>query len=71
MLFRSSRSVVEILTGIPTGKGPSGRSRRRWEDNIRMNDKEIGINMRNWIDWVQDRDYLRAQVNAAQNLRVS
>jgi hypothetical protein len=29
---------------------PSGRSRRRWEDKIRMDRKEVGINTRNWVD---------------------
>ena len=43
----------------------------RWEDNIRMHHKEIGINMKNWVDLTQDRDYLRALVNAALILRVS
>ena len=40
-------------------------SRHRWEDNIRMDLKEIGINTRNWIDSAQDRDYSRALENAA------
>ena len=44
---------------------------RRWEDNIRMGRKEIGINTRNWVDSAQDRNYWRALVNAALNLRVS
>ena len=48
-----------------------GRLRRRWEDNIRMDLKEIGNNTRNWVDSVKDRDYWRAVVNAALNLRVS
>ena len=39
-------------------------------DNIGMNFKEIGINMRNWVDSAQDRYYWRAHVNAALNLRV-
>ena len=43
---------------------------RRWEDNIRMNLKEIGINARNWVESAQHRDYWRAFVNAALNLRV-
>ena len=34
-----------------------GRPRRRWKDNIRMDLKEIGINMRNWVDSAQDRNY--------------
>ena len=38
-----------MLTGKPTGKRPLGRPRRSWEDNIRMNLKEIGINTRNYV----------------------
>ena len=40
-----------MLTGKHIGKRPLGRPRRRWEDNIRMDLKEIGINTRNWIDF--------------------
>jgi hypothetical protein len=63
--------VLKILTGKPTGKRPLGRPRRRWEDNIRMDLKGIGINAGNWVDLAQDRDYWRALVNAALNLRVT
>ena len=42
----------------------------RWEDNITMDLEEIGINAGNWVDLAQDRDYWRALVNAALNLRV-
>ena len=66
-----SQSHFNILTGTPAGKRPLGRPRRRWEDYIRMDLKEIGINTRNWVDLAQDRAYLRAHVNAALNLRVS
>ena len=52
------------------GKRPLGRPRRRWEDNIRMDLEEIGINAGNWVDSAQDRNYWRALVNAALNLRV-
>ena len=65
------RSASKILTGKPTGKRPLGRSRFRWEDNIRIDLKELGINTRNWVDLVQDRDHWRAFVKAALNLRVS
>ena len=47
-----------------------GRLRRRWEDNIRMNFEEIGINAGNWVGSTQNRDYWRALVNVAMNLRV-
>ena len=53
-----------------TGKIPLRRPRRRWEDNIRTDFEEIGINAGNWIDSAQDRDSWRALVNAALNLRV-
>ena len=54
----------------PTEKRTSGRSRHRWEDNITMDFKEMGINKRNWIDSAQDRDYWRAIVKAPLNLWV-
>ena len=43
-------SAYKMLTGKPTGKRPLGRPRRRWEDNIRMDLEEIGINEGNWVD---------------------
>ena len=59
-----------IYTYKSTGKRPLGRPRRRWDDNIRMDLEEIGINAGNWVDSAQDRKYWRALVNAALNLRV-
>ena len=47
--------ISKILTGTPAGKKPLGGPRRRWEDNIRMDLKEICINTRNWVDSAQDR----------------
>ena len=55
---------------IPTGKRPLGRPRRRCENNIRMDLEEIGINAGNWVDSAQDRNYWRALVNVALNLRI-
>ena len=49
---------------------PLWRPRRRWEGNIGMDLEEIGINAGKWVDLAQDRDYWRALVNAALNLRV-
>ena len=48
--MEGSRSTLKILTDKPTGKRPLGRPRRRWEDNIRMDLEEIGINVSNWVD---------------------
>ena len=68
--MEEGRSAFKILTGKPTGKRPLGRPRCRWEDNIRMDLEEIGINAGNWVDSTQDRNYWRALVNVALNLRV-
>ena len=68
--MEEGRSAFKILTGKPTGKRPLGRPRRRWENNIRMDLEEIGIKAGNWVDSAQDRNYWRALVNAALNLRV-
>ena len=65
---REGRSAFKILTGKPTGKRPLGRSRRRWDDNIRMDLDEIRIIAGNLVDLAQDRDYWRALVNAIVNL---
>ena len=64
------RTSFKILTDTLTGKRPLGRPRQRREDNIRIDLKEIGINTRNWVDPAQGRDYWRALVNAALNLRM-
>ena len=61
------RRVFKILTGEPRGKRPLGRPSRRWEDNFRMDLKEIE---RNWIDSAQDRDYWRAVLNMTLNFQV-
>jgi hypothetical protein len=69
--MEEGRSAFKILTGKPTGKRPLARPRSRWDDNIRMDLEEIGIDAGNWVDWAQDRNYWRGLVNAALNLRVS
>ena len=55
--MEEGRSAFIILTGKPTGKKPLVRPWRSWEDNIRMDLKEIGIITRNWVNSTQDRDY--------------
>ena len=68
--MEEGRSAFKILTGKPAGKTPLGRPRRIWEDNIRTDLEEIGINAGKWIDSAQNRDYWRSLLNAALNLRV-
>jgi hypothetical protein len=50
------RGAYRILVGIPEGRRPLGRPRRRWEDNIRMDLQEVGRGGMEWIDMAQDRD---------------
>ena len=61
--MEEGRNAFKILTGRPTGKNPLGKLRRIWEDNIRIDLKEIGINVRNFVNSAQDRDYWRALMN--------
>ena len=58
--MEEARSAFKVLTGAARGKRPLGRPNRRWEDNIRMDLKKIGVNTRNCVDSAQDRDYWRA-----------
>ena len=58
------------MVGKPEGKRPLGRPRRRWEDNIKMDLKEMGCGGMDWIKMAQDRDRWRAFVNAVMNLQV-
>jgi hypothetical protein len=59
-----------VLVGRPEGKRPLGRPRRRWEDNIKMEFRETGIDGTNWIRLAQNRVQWRACVNTVMNLRV-
>ncbi|KAJ4450407.1 hypothetical protein ANN_01831 [Periplaneta americana] len=65
-----SRNAYRVLVGRPEGKRPLGRSRHRWEDNIKMDLREMGYDDRDWINLAQDRDRWRAYVRAAMNLRI-
>jgi hypothetical protein len=47
--MREGRCVYRVLVGRPECKRPLGRPRRRWEDNIRMDLRERGIDGSNWI----------------------
>ena len=63
------RGVYRVLVGKPEGKRPLGRPRRRWEDNIKMDLREVGGGG-DWMRLAQDRDRWRALVNTVMNLRV-
>jgi hypothetical protein len=64
------RGVYRVLVGKPEGKGPLGRPRCRWEDNIKMDLQEEKCGDMEWFGLAQDRDRWRALANAAMNLRV-
>jgi hypothetical protein len=64
------RNAHSIFVGKPEGKGLLGRYKRRWEDNFRIDHREIGCGGMDWIDLTHDRDQWRALVNTATNLRV-
>jgi hypothetical protein len=64
------RGVHRVLVGKPEGKRPLGRSRRRWEDNIKMDVKKVGGVRGDWMELAQGRDGWRALVSTGKNLRV-
>jgi hypothetical protein len=64
------RGVYRVLVGRPKGKRPLGRPRHRWEDNIKLDLRERGINGANWIQLAQDRVQWWAFVNMVINLQV-
>jgi hypothetical protein len=65
------RCAYRALVGKPEGRRPLGRPRRRWEDNIKIDLREVGWGGMDWINLAQDRDRWRALVNAVMNLRVA
>ena len=65
------RGLYSVLVGKTEGKGPLWRRRRKWEDNIKMDVKEVGCGGMDWIELAQDRVRWRALVNAVMKLRVS
>jgi hypothetical protein len=65
-----SRDVYRILVGKREGKRALGRPRRRWEDNIKIDLKEVGCGGVDWIDLAHDRDRWRALVSTVMNFPV-
>jgi hypothetical protein len=64
------RGAYRALMGKPEGRRPLGRPRRRWEDNIKMDLREVGWGVMDWIDLAHDTDRWRAVLNVVMNLRV-
>ena len=64
------RGVYRVLVGKPEGKRPLGRSRRRWEDNIKMDPQEVGGGIGDWMELAQDRNRWRTLVSRVRNIRV-
>jgi hypothetical protein len=64
------RGVHRVLVGKPEGKRPLGRPRRRWENNIKMDDQEVVGSRGDWMELAQDRDGWRALLSTVKNLRV-
>jgi hypothetical protein len=65
------RNEYKILVGKPEGKRSLVRTRRRWEDNIKMDLREILWESVDWMYLAQDRDQWWAVVNTVMNLRVT
>ena len=68
--MEQSRNAYRILVGKPEGKRHLGRPRHRWEDNIKMDLRELGCDPGEWMDLAEDRDQWRAYVRAVMNLGV-
>ena len=68
--MEQSRNTYRVLVGKPEGKRPLGRPRRRWEDNIKVDLKEVGYDPGECIDLAEDRNQWRSYVRAVMNFRV-
>ena len=67
--MEQSRNAYRILVGKLEEKRPLGRPNRRWEDNIKMDLREVDCDPGDWLAIAEDRDQLRAYVRAVINLR--
>ena len=68
--MEASRGLYRVLAGKPEGRRPLERLRRRWEDNIKIDLREVGCGGTDWVDLAQDRDKWRAVVNTVTNFRI-
>ena len=68
--MEEGRGVHKVVVGKLEGRGPLGRSRRRWEDNMKMDLEELGRGCGDWMELAQDRDRWRAQMSTVMNFGV-
>ena len=69
--YGERRDAYTVPVGKPEGRRPLGRHRRRWEDIIKMDLRDVVCGIMDLIDLAQDRDRWWAVVNTVMNLRVS
>ena len=68
--MEEGRGVHKVLVGKPEGNRPLGRPRHRWQDNIKMDLREVGRGCGDCMELAQDRDRWRALVSTVMNIRV-
>ena len=68
--MKEGRCVHKVLVGNTEGKGPLGRPRRRWEDNIKMDLQEVGRGCGDWIELAEERDRWWELLSTVMNFRV-
>ena len=68
--MEEERDVHKVLVVKPEGKGPLGKPRRRWEDNIKVDLQEVGRGCGDSMELAQDRDRWWALVSTVMNFRV-
>jgi hypothetical protein len=68
--MRERRDVCTVTVGKPVGKRTLGRPRFRWEDNIKIELREVGCGGMDWIELAEDREKWRTLVNGVMNLRI-
>ena len=68
--MEQSRNAYRVLGGKSEGKKPLRRPRRWWDDNIKIDLREVGCDPGEWIDLAEDRDQCRTYVRAVMNLRI-
>ena len=68
--MEQSRNSHRVLVGKPQGERSLGRPRHRWEDNIKMDLREVGCDPGEWINLAEDRDQWLIYVRAVMYLRV-